>query len=203
MDFSILEVCRVIPVVSPRDVASTVKLARALQRGGMLAIEIALRTDAALESIRAVRAEVPGILVAAGTVIKPADLDLAMQAGAELVFSPGSSESLLQAALASGTAFVPGVGTASELMLGLHHGFGLFKLFPAEALGGKKLLQSFAGPFPRARFCPTGGLDENNFRSYLELSNVMCCGGSWMAADKLVSEGQWDAIEALARRAMS
>ena len=203
MDLSTLQACRVLPVVTATDVETTVQLARALQRGGMSAIEITLRTEAALESIRAVREALPGMLVAAGTVTDRTQLDSVLAAGAALVISPGATPDLLGAAVASGVDFIPGVATASELMRGLEHGFTLFKLFPAEALGGRALLQSFAGPFPQARFCPTGGLNPGNFRDYLALPNVICCGGSWMVTADLVDNSKWDEISALAREAMA
>lgn len=203
IDIANLAACRVIPVVATRDIESTIKLALALRRGGMRAIEITLRTDSALECIRALRLEVPAMLVAAGTVTNPAQLDQALEAGAQLVFSPGSTEPLLQAASQAGIDFIPGVATASEVMLGLQHGFELFKLFPADAAGGTKLLRSLTGPFPHVRFCPTGGLNRENFRDYLALDNVLCCGGSWMATADLLAREQWDTIEELAREAMS
>jgi 2-dehydro-3-deoxyphosphogluconate aldolase / (4S)-4-hydroxy-2-oxoglutarate aldolase len=197
-----LQACRVLPVVTATDVESTVQLARALRRGGMTAIEITLRTPAALDSIHAVRDQVPGMLVAAGTVTNEAELDKVLAAGVELALSPGSSASLLRAAAAADIDFVPGVATASEVMQGMDHGFGVFKLFPAEALGGLTMLKSLAGPFPHIRFCPTGGLTAANFLDYLALSNVICCGGSWMVGANLVDNGKWDVIEALARKTM-
>ncbi|MCB1854353.1 MAG: bifunctional 4-hydroxy-2-oxoglutarate aldolase/2-dehydro-3-deoxy-phosphogluconate aldolase [Halieaceae bacterium] len=200
---TILEDCRVLPVVTAASVEATVQLARALQRGGMTAIEITLRSPAALDSIRAVTAQVPGMLVAAGTVTTAAELEQAVAAGATLALSPGATPALLRAAADSGVDFVPGVATASEIMCGVDHGFGIFKLFPAEALGGLALLKSLAGPFPRLRFCPTGGLHPGNFRDYLALPNVICCGGSWMVGADLVDNGKWDDIEGLARAAMA
>ena len=203
MDLSTLQACKVLPVVTATDVETTVQLARALQRGGMGAIEITLRTGAALASIRAVRDALPGMLVAAGTVTDGAQLDSALAAGASLAISPGATPDLLRAAVASGADFIPGVATASELMQGLEYGFTLFKLFPAEAVGGRALLKSLAGPFPQARFCPTGGLNPGNFRDYLSLPNVVCCGGSWMVSPDLVDNSKWDEISALAREAMA
>ena len=200
---TILQACRVLPVVTAIDVESTLSLARALQRGGMQAIEITLRSGAALDSIRAVKDEVPGLRVAAGTVTSPGELDRALAAGASLVLSPGSTPQLLQAAAERGVDFVPGVATASEVMCGMDHGFNVFKLFPAEAAGGLALLKSLAGPFPQARFCPTGGLHPGNFRDYLAQANVICCGGSWMVGADLVNNGRWEEIEALARAAMA
>ena len=199
---SILQDCRVLPVVTAVDVESTVQLAGALQRGGMRAIEITLRSAAALDSIRAVSARVPGLRVAAGTVTNPAELDQALAAGASLVLSPGATPQLLRAARERAVDFVPGVATASEVMRGMDHGFEIFKLFPAEAAGGLALLKSLAGPFPHARFCPTGGLTPGNFRTYLAEPNVICCGGSWMVGAGLVNNGRWEEIEALARGAM-
>lgn len=198
-----LRSARVLPVVTATDVESTVQLARALHRGGMQAIEITLRTDAALDSIRAVRAEVPQILVAAGTVTSPSDLERVLSAGVELVLSPGATPQLLRAAAESGVDFIPGVASASEVMHGLDHGFDIFKLFPALQLGGLAMLKSLGGPFPQVQFCPTGGLNPDNFRDFLALPNVICCGGSWMVGADLVDNGKWNEIEAMARQAMA
>ena len=198
-----LQACRVLPVVTAKDVPSTVQLARALQRGGMRAIEITLRTPAALEAIRAVQAEVPDIRVAAGTVNSPADLERVVDAGVELALSPGATPGLLQAAADAPLDFVPGVASASEVMSALDHGFSVCKLFPAVTLGGEAMLRSLGGPFPEVRFCPTGGLNPENFRRFLALPNVICCGGSWMVTSDLVDNGRWDDIEGLAREAMA
>ena len=200
---TLLANCRVLPVITATDVASTVELARALRRGGMTAVEITLRTAAALESITAVAAEMPDMLVAAGTVTNPTELQSAIEAGASMIVSPGSTPALLRAARESGIDFVPGVATASEVMLGLDEGHNCFKVFPAVAVGGLQLLKSLAGPFPDVKFCPTGGLTKANFREFLALPNVVCCGGSWMVSAELVAHGRWDQIEALARDAMS
>lgn len=198
-----LQACRVLPVVTASDVEATVQLARALQRGSMHAIEITLRTDAAMDSISAIRDAVPDMLVAAGTVNTPEELARVIDAGVELVLSPGATPRLLQAAAESGVAFIPGVASASEIMQGLDHGFDIFKLFPAQALGGLAMLKSLGGPFPQVRFCPTGGLNPDNFRDFLALPNVICCGGSWMVGAELVDNGRWNEIEVLARQAMA
>lgn len=200
---SLLGDCRVLPVVTAHDVRQTVQLTQALLDGGMRAVEITLRTEAALDSIRAVKAELPGAVVAAGTVTNPDDLNRAMDAGADFCVSPGVTERLLRAAAEARINFVPGVATASEIMLGMDYGFRCFKLFPAVAVGGLKLIKSLAGPFPDLQFCPTGGLNRQNFREFLALPNVICCGGSWMVADELVSAGKWQQIEELARDAMN
>ena len=137
-----LENCRVLPVVTAHDVETTVRLTRTLLQGGMRAVEITLRTEAALDSIRAVKAEVPDALVAAGTVTNPDDLGRAMDAGADFCVSPGLTVSLLHAASEAGVDFVPGVATASEIMLGMDYGYRCFKLFPAVAVGGMDLIKS-------------------------------------------------------------
>ena len=149
-----LQVCRVLPVVTATDVESTVQLAQALLRGGMYAIEITLRTPAAMPAIRAVQAEVPGMLVAAGTVNTPDDLERVVDAGIELALSPGATDSLLRAAADAPLDFVPGVATSSEVMNALDHGFSICKLFPAVTLGGESMLKSLGGPFPDVRFLP-------------------------------------------------
>jgi 2-dehydro-3-deoxyphosphogluconate aldolase/(4S)-4-hydroxy-2-oxoglutarate aldolase len=203
MILSALRECRVLPVVTAHDVESTVQLARALQRGGMKCIEITLRTDAALDSILAVQAEVPEMLVAAGTVTTPAALELVGKAGVTLALSPGATAELLRAAADSGVFFIPGAATASEVMQGMQYGFELFKFFPAEAAGGLEILKALAAPFPQIQFCPTGGLSPVNFRSYLALPNVVCCGGSWMVGAELIRQGRWQQIEELARQVMT
>ncbi len=198
-----LAACRVLPVITAVDVPSTVALVRTLARGGMKAVEITLRTNSALDSIRAVAQEVPEVLAAAGTVTNPGELDQALDAGAKLIVSPGSTPALLSAARDRGVDLVPGVASASEVMQGLDLGYSSFKLFPAEASGGMALLKSLAGPFPDVKFCPTGGLNPDNYRNYLALDNVICCGGSWMVASDLVAAEDWATIETLAREAMT
>ena len=198
-----LQASRVLPVVTAGDVDSTVQLARALQRGGMAAIEITLRTPSAMDAIVAVKQEVPGLLVAAGTVNTPAELEQVVDAGVELALSPGATNALLEAAANAPLDFVPGVASASEVMNALDHGFAICKLFPATTLGGEAMLKSLGGPFPEVLFCPTGGLNATNYRQFLALPNVICCGGSWMVAADLVDNGRWGDIEELAREAMS
>ena len=193
---------RVLPVITALDVDSTVRLAQALAEGGMRCVEITLRSAAGLDSLKAVKQALPDMLVAAGTVINPQQVEQAQQAGADLCLSPGISEQLLLATRAAGIPFVPGVATASEIMLGMHHELHIFKYFPAS-LGGAAALTAFAGPFPDARFCPTGGLTQDNFRDYLALPNVICCGGSWMVSRELISGERWDEVTGLARVAMA
>ena len=191
----------VLPVVTIADATTAPDVARALVRGGIRTIEVTLRTPAGLPALQAIAREVPEIALGAGTVLSAADLRAAADAGASFAVSPGSTPALLEAAAAGPLAYLPAIATASELMLGLTAGYHCFKLFPAAAVGGTALLRGFAGPFPQARFCPTGGISQENLRSYLDLPNVLCVGGSWLAPPALIASRDWDRLEALAAHA--
>ena len=197
----IMTLSPLIAVVTVSEAARAAPLAQALVKGGVRAIEITLRTPAALAAIEAA-AQVEGAVVGAGSVLSIQDLRAATEAGAKFAVSPGSTPSLLEAARAAPIPLLPGVATASELMQGLELGYSNFKFFPAEAAGGAAVLKGLAGPFPQAKFCPTGGVTLDNAGDYLSLPNVVCVGGSWLAPDKLTAAGDWDAIEALARSAV-
>ncbi|MCH1868069.1 bifunctional 4-hydroxy-2-oxoglutarate aldolase/2-dehydro-3-deoxy-phosphogluconate aldolase [Nocardioides sp. CFH 31398] len=198
---SLLDVVPVMPVVVVDRVADAVPLARALVAGGLPAIELTLRTPAALDAIRAIVAEVPGILVGAGTVTTPAQADAAARAGARFLVSPGATPSLLSALTGTGLPFLPGTQTVSEVLAVLEAGYTEMKFFPAEAAGGTAWLASVAAPVPAARFCPTGGITRGSARSYLALPNVGCVGGSWITPKKLVDAGEWGQVTALAAEA--
>ncbi|MEM1155936.1 MAG: bifunctional 4-hydroxy-2-oxoglutarate aldolase/2-dehydro-3-deoxy-phosphogluconate aldolase [Pseudomonadota bacterium] len=191
---AVLKSAPVVPLVTPVDVQTTVAMAKALARGGIRVIEIALRSESALQSIAAVKQAVPKMLVAAGTVTNPGELQKVFDGGAELAFSPGWSEALLDAAVQRQLALVPGVSTASDVMACTQRGFNVLKLFPAETVGGRSLLRALAGPFPQAAFCPTGGINNENFAAYLALDNVLCCGGSWLVSDANRRDCDWDAL---------
>ena len=191
----------VLPVITIRDAGKAVALARALAAGGLTAIEITLRTPAALAAIEAVAREVPECLAGAGTVLNERDLRAAIDAGAAFGVSPGATPGLLTAATAFGLPFLPGVATASELMAAIEAGFDHFKLFPAAQAGGPAMLKALGGPFPAARFCPTGGIDLAGAPAYLALANVVCVGGSWIAPEAMIEAGDFVGIERLAREA--
>ena len=193
----------VVPVVTIHDVADAVPLARALTAGGLLTIEVTLRTPVALEAIATIAREAPEVVVGAGTVANPADLEAAAKAGARFAISPGATAALLEAGKTSAIPYLPAIATPSELMEGLAAGYAAFKLFPAEASGGIAMLRSLGGPFPQVKFCPTGGLSLETAPGYLALANVACVGGSWMIPDKLVKAKDWAAIEANARATVS
>ena len=185
----------VIPVVVVDDVDDAVPLAEALVRGGLPAIEVTLRTDAALTAIERIAAEVDGAVVGAGTVTTNAQIADALSAGARFLVSPGATPSLLDGLQASGLPFLPGTATASDMVALIERGITHAKLFPAEVVGGIGALKAFAGPFPQLRFCPTGGIKAANAPAYLEQPNVVCVGGSWMVS------GDFERVEALAREA--
>ncbi|HET6859010.1 MAG TPA: bifunctional 4-hydroxy-2-oxoglutarate aldolase/2-dehydro-3-deoxy-phosphogluconate aldolase [Streptomyces sp.] len=198
---SVLDLAPVVPVVVLDDAADAVPLARALVAGGLPAIEVTLRTPAAIDSIRAIAADVPGALVGAGTVISPAGVADAVAAGARFLVSPGWTDGLLDAMKASGVPFLPGVSTTSEVVALLERGVSEMKFFPAEAAGGVAYLKSLAGPLPRARFCPTGGISLASAPSYLALGNVGCVGGTWMLPSDAIASKDWARVETLAREA--
>ncbi|QIP86772.1 bifunctional 4-hydroxy-2-oxoglutarate aldolase/2-dehydro-3-deoxy-phosphogluconate aldolase [Streptomyces sp. Tu 2975] len=198
---SVLGLAPVIPVVVVDDAATAVPLARALVAGGLPAIEVTLRTPAALDAIRAIAAEVPDAVVGAGTVISPAGVSSAVAAGARFLVSPGWTDTLLDAMKASGVPFLPGVSTTSEVVALLERGVTDMKFFPAEAAGGTPYLKSLAGPLPQARFCPTGGVSLATAPAYLALPNVACVGGTWMLPPAALTSGDWGQVESLAREA--
>ncbi|MFD5798802.1 bifunctional 4-hydroxy-2-oxoglutarate aldolase/2-dehydro-3-deoxy-phosphogluconate aldolase [Streptomyces diastatochromogenes] len=201
MPSSVLDLAPVVPVVVIEDARDAVPLARALVVGGLPAIEVTLRTPAALDAIRAIADEVPDAVVGAGTVIAPEQVGECVAAGARFLVSPGWTDALLTAMRASGVPFLPGVSTTSEVVALLERGVREMKFFPAQAAGGTAYLKSLAGPLPQARFCPTGGIGSANAQEYLSLPNVGCVGGSWMVPADAVAAGDWARIEQLARAA--
>jgi 2-dehydro-3-deoxyphosphogluconate aldolase/(4S)-4-hydroxy-2-oxoglutarate aldolase len=192
----------IVPVITLERVEDAVPLARALVAGGLRLLEITLRTPAAADSAAAIIQEVPEAVVGIGTVLTPNDLERARKLGARYALSPGATPDLLEAASESEMPFIPGIATASELMAALAHGFQTVKFFPAVAAGGIPALKALAGPFPQARFCPTGGIDEKNARDWLALSNVVAVGGSWVCPTSDIRAQAWDEITSKAQRAV-
>ncbi|MFF5917252.1 bifunctional 4-hydroxy-2-oxoglutarate aldolase/2-dehydro-3-deoxy-phosphogluconate aldolase [Streptomyces flavochromogenes] len=191
----------VVPVVVIEDAADAVPLARALVAGGLPLVEVTLRTPAALDAVRAIASEVPDAVVGAGTVVSASGVADAVGAGARFLVSPGWTERLLGAMRDSGLPFLPGVSTTSEVVALLERGVEDMKFFPAEAAGGVPYLKSLAGPLPRARFCPTGGVSLASAPSYLSLPNVGCVGGTWMLPPDALAARDWARVETLAREA--
>lgn len=194
---AVMRAAPVIPVLVIDQLDHALPIAEALVHGGLQALEVTLRTPCAIEAIRLMK-QVPGAIVGAGTVLNPADLDRSLAAGAEFIVSPGLTPALGAAAVASGVPFLPGTANAADIMSGLDLGLTHFKFFPAETSGGVAALKALTGPFPMARFCPTGGITLASAPAWLALDAVLCVGGSW-----IVNKGQPDpaAIEAAARQA--
>jgi 2-dehydro-3-deoxyphosphogluconate aldolase/(4S)-4-hydroxy-2-oxoglutarate aldolase len=197
----LLALSPVIPVVVVDDASHAVPLAQALLRGGVRVIELTLRTPAALAAIERVAAEVPGIVIGAGTVTTPEHAEQAAKAGAAFLVTPGSTDRVLDAAEDTGLPFLPGVATVSEAMRLVERGLTSLKFFPAEAAGGVDYLKSIGGPLPGLRFCPTGGITPESAPRYLALPNVGCVGGSWLAPKDALASGDFARIEDLARTA--
>jgi 2-dehydro-3-deoxyphosphogluconate aldolase/(4S)-4-hydroxy-2-oxoglutarate aldolase len=191
----------VVPVMVINKLEHAVPLAHALVEGGLKVLEITLRTPIALDAIKRIKAEVPGAIVGAGTVINVDTLQKAIDAGSEFIVSPGVTESLIDAAIKSGVPILPGVISPSEVMRLMEKGITEMKFFPAEAAGGIPMLKSIGGPLPQVTFCPTGGISLKNAADYLALSNVACIGGSWMAPADLVDKEDWDEIKRRATEA--
>jgi 2-dehydro-3-deoxyphosphogluconate aldolase/(4S)-4-hydroxy-2-oxoglutarate aldolase len=188
----------VIPVVVIDRAVDAVPLARALLAGGVDTMEITLRTADALEAIRSIAKQVPGMAVGAGTIVRPEQAREAVGAGAAYLVSPGSTPRLLEALLDQAVPVLPGTATASEVIALMEHGITEMKFFPAAAAGGPKAVDALAGPLPEVTFCPTGGIDRASSADYLALPNVACVGGSWLTPSDLVAARDWDAITALA-----
>ncbi len=193
----------VVPVIVIKHIEQAVPLAKALLKGGIKVLEVTLRSAAAIEAIRQLSREVPEAIVGAGTVASRDDLAAVTEAGAVFAISPGLTPSLLEAANQGPIALIPGIATASELMLGMEMGYTAFKFFPAEAAGGVPMLKSIGGPFPHVTFCPTGGVSQANFNAYLALANVACVGGSWIVPSRDIETGNWEAITRLAAEAVA
>lgn len=198
-----LATVKLLPVLTVNDIDEALALCGALQQGGITAVEITLRTPAALAALREVKNAFPKLLVAAGTVNSVQSMDAVAAAGVDFALSPGMTPALIQRAQKLGLPFVPGLATASEVLQAMEFGLDCFKLFPAEAVGGLALLKSFADPLAGVYFCPTGGVSEDNFQSYLALPNVVCVGGSWIAPKSLVAQKDWSGIVNKTQSAMA
>jgi 2-dehydro-3-deoxyphosphogluconate aldolase/(4S)-4-hydroxy-2-oxoglutarate aldolase len=192
---------KIVPVLTIERVGDAVPLARALVAGGVRTLEVTLRTPVAVEAASAIIANVPEAVVGIGTILNADDLARAEGLGAKFGISPGATPDLLNAAAGSALPFAPGVATASELMQALAAGFDLVKFFPAEPAGGIKALRALAGPFPNARFCPTGGIGEANAAAWLAEPNVVAVGGSWLCPAAEIRAGNWAGITAMCAKA--
>lgn len=192
----------IVPVVILEDTRDALPLAESLLEGGIRIMEITLRSEVAMASIETIASQLPEMHVGAGTVINEEQMKQVRDAGGRFSFSPGISSELLDCARKEKISFIPGVATASEVMLAIKHGMEACKLFPASAVGGIELLKGFAGPFSSMQFCPTGGVSLANMNDYLALPNVLCVGGSWIVPKKSVVEGNFNQVTKLCKEAI-
>ena len=193
----------VIPVIVIERAEHALPMARALFDGGVRVLEVTMRTPAALAAIAAIAQSIPDVIVGAGTVRSDADARAALAAGARFAVSPGFSPRVAAACREIGLALLPGVATASEVMLAADHGFRFLKFFPAAAAGGLGVLKAWASVFADVSFCPTGGITAASAPDYLALANVKVVGGSWLTPPDALASADWPRIERLAREAAS
>ena len=192
---------RIIPVVVIRELETALPLVEALEQGGLPVAEITFRTEAAVDAIRLIAAET-GVLVGAGTVVRPEQVDLAVEAGARFIVTPGFSARVVERCMALNVLVIPGVATATEVIAALDAGLDLVKFFPAQAAGGVALLRALQGPFPGVRWVPTGGVSASNAASYLAIPSVAAVGGSWMVDSELIARRDFAAVTRLASEAV-
>jgi 2-dehydro-3-deoxyphosphogluconate aldolase/(4S)-4-hydroxy-2-oxoglutarate aldolase len=194
----IISAAPVMPVLVIHELEKAVPLARALVEGGLKTIEVTLRTPIAMEAVAAITRAVPEATVGVGTLTRPEQFAMTAEAGAQFAVSPGLTRVMLNACAESGMPYLPGVFTPSEAMAARDVGFKYLKLFPARQAGGIDMLKALAGPFPELKFCPTGGVDKENFLEYLALPNVPSVGGHWLAPQEAIVAGDWDRVTRLA-----
>ncbi|GAA7789346.1 bifunctional 4-hydroxy-2-oxoglutarate aldolase/2-dehydro-3-deoxy-phosphogluconate aldolase [Helicobacter pylori] len=199
----VLQISPIIPVVVIENIKDAVPLAQSLIEGGVQIIEVTLRSSCALEAIELIAKNVPKMRVGAGTILNPTQLEQAQNRGAEFLISPGLTIKLLEYAKKKDMPLIPGVSSSSEVMQALELGYSALKFFPAEYCGGVKLLNAFNGPFKGVKFCPTGGISADNMRSYLNLENVLCVGGSWLTPKNLIQNKEWDKITEICKRSLA
>ncbi|GAA8447732.1 bifunctional 4-hydroxy-2-oxoglutarate aldolase/2-dehydro-3-deoxy-phosphogluconate aldolase [Helicobacter pylori] len=199
----VLQISPIVPVVVIEDLNDAVPLAQSLIEGDIPIIEVTLRSSCALEAIELIAKNVPKMCVGAGTILNSAQLEQAQNRGAEFLISPGLTIKLLEHAKKKDMPLIPGVSSSSEVMQALEWGYHTLKFFPAEYCGGVKLLNAFNGPFKGVKFCPTGGISADNMRSYLNLENVLCVGGSWLTPKDLIQNKEWDKITEICKQALA
>ena len=199
----VLSAASVIPVLEVGSIEDAAPLAKSLEAGGLKVVELTLRTDCAIDAMKAMQDAAPDLIVGMGTIKTEQDVRDSVDNGAAFLVTPGAHTALLMALGESGAPALPGVATASEAMTTYAAGFSAMKFFPAEPAGGVSYLKALAGPLPEITFCPTGSISADRAPEYLALPNVACCGGSWIANKKMIAEGDWATIEKNAALAAS
>ena len=194
---------RILPVITIAREQDILPLADALAAGGLKTLEVTLRSEHGLTAIRLLREQRPELCIGAGTVLDRSMLAAVEQAGAQFVVTPGCTQDILEAGVESPLPLLPGISSASEIMMGYALGYRRFKLFPAEISGGAAAIKAFGGPFGEVRFCPTGGVNPGNVKQYMALANVMCVGGTWMLDSSWIKNGEWARVQACSAQALA
>lgn len=189
-----LRALRVMPVIQIEDAKDAVKLAQVLSENGLPAAEITFRSEAAAESIRLIREACPDLILCAGTVLTPEQVDLAVEAGADFIVSPGFNPTTVKYCLEKGVKIIPGVNSPSQVEQALELGVTALKFFPAEASGGINMLKSLTGPYGNIQLMPTGGVKPTNLMDYLAIPQVIACGGTWIAPTAAIRDNDWETI---------
>ena len=201
--YDVMQISPIVPVIALEHIDDALPLAEALLEGGISIMEITLRTEAGLNAIGKISKSMPQMSVGAGTVVNIDGFKRAVDEGAQFVFTPGINEDLMQSSFDLDTPLIPGVATASEVMLALNGGLEHCKLFPAVSAGGVEALKSYSGPFASMHFCPTGGINLHNINDFLSLDNVLCIGGSWIVPKQAIREKNFSQITALCKEALA
>lgn len=198
-----IEKLKIIPVAVIENIDNALPLGKALTDAGLPVVEITFRTDCAAEAISIMIKEYPEMLIGAGTVLNIEQVIDAVEAGSQFIVTPGFNPVVVDYCVENNILIVPGLNAPSFIEWGLERGLDFFKFFPADLSGGTKMLKTLSGPYPTVRFMPTGGIHEQTFTDYLNLDNVIACGGSWIVKKNLISSGNFEEIETLAKRALS
>ena len=191
----------IVPVVVLDDAKDAVPLGNALCEGGLPCAEVTFRTAAAFDTIKAMKNNFPDMLIGAGTVLTPEQVDRALEAGASFIVSPGLNPRVVAHCLEVGVPIVPGTQTPSEMEQALEFGLEVVKFFPAEPAGGLKMIKAVAAPYTTLKFMPTGGINAQNVRDYLAYDRILACGGSWMVKKDLIAAGEFEKIKEMVREA--
>ena len=192
-----------LPIIQAQSTKQGVQIAQAMADAGLNLVEVVLRTEASLAALTAIKQEVPQLKVGAGTVIDARILNQALQAGADFIVTPATSKTLLTELASCGVPVLPGVSNTGDILLAYEHGYTELKLFPASLSGGTAFLRAMSSVFQSIRFCPTGGVNEQNMQDYLALSNVFAVGGTWVASAEWVEQGNWQAITSACHQAIN
>ena len=193
----------IVPVIKIEDADKAVPLAKALANGGLPLAEVTFRTAAAAQAIKNITEAMPDMLVGAGTILTTEQVDQAVAAGSKFIVSPGFNPKVVKYCVEKGIPVCPGCTTCGEMEQAMELGLDVVKFFPAEAIGGLNVIKSVSGPYPKLKFMPTGGINEDNILSYLKNPKILACGGSFMVKDSLINEGKFDEIEKLAKKAVA